>query len=189
MSGVIRKRLTGGIILVLIGALVPFLLSSCMHGDSGGGSKSMRVYTIHPNGSAASDEKSSENGGGSTTGSTSAHAGGNVTVTSANPPPIMGGPSRAGTSAASPSPSSGQAAPQASSPAPSQSHPQSQPQVQPKSRTSGDQGRGGLENTNPSGWVVQAASFRDPHRAADLARRLQNAFHSFYSPGQVKGQT
>lgn len=53
MSDVFKKRLTGVIVLVLLGVLVPLLLSRWMHGGSGTGRGSMRVYEIKPNGSAS----------------------------------------------------------------------------------------------------------------------------------------
>ena len=62
MNDVMKKRLIGVAILVIIGVLTPLLLSRCMHGGSeDNGQGSMRVYDVQPDGKA---EPASDNGQG-----------------------------------------------------------------------------------------------------------------------------
>lgn len=53
MNDVMKKRLIGVAILVVIGVLAPLLLSRCMHsGSDDDGRGSMRVYNVQPDGEA-----------------------------------------------------------------------------------------------------------------------------------------
>ncbi|HET7314383.1 SPOR domain-containing protein [Salinisphaera sp.] len=54
MNDVMKKRLIGVAVLVIIGVLAPLLLSRCMHGgNENDGRGSMRVYNVQPNGETA----------------------------------------------------------------------------------------------------------------------------------------
>ncbi|MGB7757373.1 MAG: SPOR domain-containing protein [Salinisphaera sp.] len=68
MNDVMKKRLIGVAILVIIGVLTPLLLSRCMHGGSeDNGRGSMRVYDVQPDGQAKqAGHGQSDQGNGST---------------------------------------------------------------------------------------------------------------------------
>ncbi|MES1954763.1 SPOR domain-containing protein [Salinisphaera hydrothermalis] len=97
MNDVMKKRLIGVAILVVIGVLAPLLLSRCMHGGSqDNGRGSMRVYDVQPDGKAEpasqndqenAQEGQSENGGARSQASTSGagSSSGDANQQSANP--------------------------------------------------------------------------------------------------------
>lgn len=65
MNDVMKKRLIGVAILVIIGVLAPLLLSRCMHGGSeDNGRGSMRVYDVQPDGKAKPADNSQSDQGG-----------------------------------------------------------------------------------------------------------------------------
>src|SRR5699024_6475462 len=51
MEEVVRKRVVGAVVLVVIGIMLPLLLSRCLHDPAPGGDQAMRVYEITPSGS------------------------------------------------------------------------------------------------------------------------------------------
>lgn len=61
MNDVMKKRLIGIAVLVVIGVLAPLLLSQCMHSDDEDSDRSsMRVYDVNPDGSAKSGAQSAD---------------------------------------------------------------------------------------------------------------------------------
>lgn len=80
MNDVMKKRLIGVAILVIIGVLTPLLLSHCMHsgsGDQDNGRGSMRVYDVQPDGQTkpADNGNNSGNGEDADQGGSSSNAG------------------------------------------------------------------------------------------------------------------
>ncbi|WP_423823943.1 SPOR domain-containing protein [Salinisphaera sp. SPP-AMP-43] len=64
MNDVMKKRLIGVAILVIIGVLAPLLLSRCMHsGGEDDGRGSMRVYNVQPDGEAEPADGSGNDAG------------------------------------------------------------------------------------------------------------------------------
>lgn len=62
MDDVMKKRLIGVAVLVVIGVVTPLLLSQCLHGDDADDG-SMRVYNVTPSGSTQSSSNATKAGG------------------------------------------------------------------------------------------------------------------------------
>lgn len=219
MDDVMKKRIIGVIVLVLLGISIPMLLSHWMSsGDGGRNSRgSMRVYEITPSGNAepASDTSGHPNQGephvaGASAGpqasntqrsassaspSTSAQTTGSGSTSATDGdgfsvPPVHGGSAAAPTTAGS-----AQSAPAVNG----GSHDAGDTDhsaVQPPATASPSTGAGQAPSGSPphqgkpqSGWVVQVASFTDADRAKRLADQLQGQFKAYYRAGDVNGTT
>lgn len=178
MEEVVRKRLVGAMVLVLIGITLPFLLSRCMHGPSPDG-QTMRVYELSPSGGIKpmSQPLAGAKDAASSPEPVAAHAMSSDTAPDATNPVI--------TTAADTADDAAQPAPSAAA----------------NAQTTADtvKSEGGAESgTDESGlrknvavgaWVVQVASFSTEKDARAMAQRLDNAYAVFYTAAEVNGDT
>lgn len=200
MDEVVRKRIVGAAILILIGIALPVLLSRCMHAPVGE-DQAMRVYEIQPSGDieqVSAQAGHAESGTEATTRSTPAQAGGTNEGNAAD----TASESIAAATLASESNGGPMAA--------QQSQPQSQPQREPEPQSAAGEAASaatadatkptggepvqtaeqGFEQSAPSGaWVVQVASFPTEKDARAMAKQLAEAYAVFYTTAQVNGDT
>lgn len=198
MNDVMKKRLVGAVVLVIIGVMVPLLLARCMHGGDGGDSDSMRVYEISPNGQTqpAGAQKQAKQAEPDAAPAQDEHE--DIDGSSGVPrheeeddfqtPDLPEAVSPASESSASSSSSSRQES-RGSASASSQTR-QSQSSSAQASQQSSGGGSDSLERTGSmSGWVVQVASFGDEANARRLAEQLSGDYDAFYRAGDVNGKT
>lgn len=206
MQDVMKKRIVGAIVLVIIGVLIPLLLARCLNGGDGG-TQSMRVYEITPEGEARraedgdSQSAAAEQAGG---------AGGNTTGDAAgadeSAPAPVSPQSDADSTAAGPS-ESDETTPDSTQPPDLPPEPAAEPQAEsapePESDPeSPDAGSGEADSTASDdgaqrrddapaggGWVVQVASFRQESNAQAVAEALEGDFDAYYRSGDVDGTT
>ncbi|MES1925085.1 SPOR domain-containing protein [Salinisphaera sp. T31B1] len=207
MNDVMKKRVVGAVVLVILGVLLPLLLARCLHGDGGADSASMRVYEVTPDGQARPADGSeaakvagqqtdkrrgqqSESAAGPVDGSTGAPRPQAVSPSadttndadddaSFDTPPVQGGRSDSRqTASATPAPDRAEPEPAASS-------------ANAASSTAPAQANTSLRKTGSdgSGWVIQVASFGDEANAKRLATQLNADYRAFYRAGNVNGKT
>ncbi|MGN8199184.1 SPOR domain-containing protein [Salinisphaera sp. RV14] len=215
MNDVMKKRLIGVAILVIIGVLAPLLLSRCMHGGSqDNGRGSMRVYDVQPDGKAEPAGHDNDDQAGASPATAPSAAGGDEsgasqgrpqapTPDAVSPqskqgfsvPPVHGGSGSAskpsGSHAPSSKPASGVASANngAGGNPHSGSHDHGASAAGSGAASASSSSSSGLEKSSIQGWVVQVASFSQQGNAADLANQLKGRFPVSYAPGQVNGKT
>ncbi|GAB3683064.1 hypothetical protein GCM10028792_31820 [Salinisphaera aquimarina] len=204
MNDVMKKRVIGAIVLVILGILLPLLLARCLHDGDSGESASTRVYEITPDGNArpagAGDQSTAADNASSTQAGKRDNIDGSSGVRDARedtPPP----PQRVSPAARDEAPESADGAlpfetppvrgnasnEDRSTPAPAKPTP-----TAPPSTTSGNAGSDdSLRRTESAsgGWVVQVASFGDENNARRLAAQLNADYKAFYRAGSVGGKT
>lgn len=191
MEEVVRKRVVGAIVLVILGLLLPLLLARCIRDDAGGDTQAMRVYEITPSGDAQPVDPSQPN-----------KAAGQSVPDADKPAPGVTAQASHEDIAAEP------IAPEAEPPAPAP-EPESQAEPEPTPETSAPEpsapetpqptaSNAEPENASappversatPSGWVVQVASFSEEANALALARELNDNYPAFYTEAVVDGNT
>lgn len=200
MNDVMKKRVVGAIVLVIIGILLPLLLARCLHGDGGGQDSAMRVYEVAPDGQArpagASDAQVAEQRSGD---ADSASERSDIDGSS-------GVPAREDTpakpQAVSPSATSAQAddsadeeqsfetPPVQGNNTGSESTTTSSASSNTTTSSASSSGQSLRKNgSEGSGWVIQVASFGDEDNAQRLATQLNADYRAFYRAGQVSGKT
>ncbi|ROO23950.1 SPOR domain-containing protein [Salinisphaera orenii] len=219
MQDVMKKRIVGAVVLVIIGVLIPLLLARCLNGGDGA-TQSMRVYEITPEGEArragegegqqadAADE--ARGAGGDATGDGSGDA------QSAPPPEPVSPESDADATAAGeaepdePQPESTPTPELPPEPAadtqtasapdgPSDAAPEAEADSEPEPPQAGaadaestaSEGGALRRDSAPAGggWVVQVASFRQESNAQGVADALSGDFDAYYRAGDVDGTT
>lgn len=215
MDDVMKKRLIGVAVLVVIGVVTPLLLSQCLHGDDAGDG-SMRVYNVTPSGSAQSSSDATEDGGKSGQGKQSgdqANAGdddqarqdddsqpdavspqdnsSNDDDDSFSTPPVSGdGESAAGDSqhdGSKPSARDSQPAEQDNSRDTSDDN-----EAEASSSQSSEDSQSSAEaqrNDSASGWVVQVAASTKLSNAKALVQELSADYRASYAKVKVDGKT
>jgi len=208
MNDVMKKRVIGAVVLVILGVLLPLLLARCLHGDAADRSASMRVYEVSPDGQATpadgSARQAAEAGtsdGQGSTGKTSGNADADIDGSSGVPEPE---PTQSMPQAVSPSAqaSTDEADDDESFQTPavqgnasgSASTPPETPSSSANSQTSSSSSSSGATSlrkttTQEGGWVVQVASFGDEKNAQRLAEQLNGDYRAFYRAGEVSGKT
>lgn len=181
MQDIVRKRLVGAVVLVLVGITLPFLLSRCMHGPSQD-DQAMRVYEVTPSGGV---EPINQPVAGATDDT--------MDGTSAPTPPTA-----VDTTAPTPTTTTATAAPTTPTPTAPKDTTQSMPAgaaptpdeaatttaaAQPADESSL------RKNATAGSWAVQVASFAAEKDAQALAQRLDDAYDVFYTSAQVDGNT
>lgn len=217
MSDVMKKRLTGLAILIIIAVLIPLLLSRCMHGkNSKQNVGSMRVYDIQPNGKTvrAKQQQGSDNAQNQPKEQTAdetrlASSSNSDTASSDNSsnfstPPVHGnsGDQSAAHEQAAVHVNAGEPtnkhSTSASRHSEERSHPHSKTETEKKTGSSSGHSTSsstqkapadGTKESNLSGWVVQVASFTKRSNASSLAKQLGDKFQASYSQVDVKGKT
>jgi len=177
-----KKRIVGIIVLVLIGVLVPVVLSQCMHGgDTDDGS--MRVYEITPDGNAQPADSGAEDAAPE---AAEAEPDGTTDV----PETGEGQAQEETESSERPEPISPDSTPQAPSAGEQQEDEVSTEPSRETDDAAGAQPSGDLRRSGQAeGWVVQVASFGDEANAERLAQQLSSDYDAFYRAGDVNGKT
>ena len=182
MKDVMKKRVVGAVVLVIIGIALPLMLARCMEG-SDGDSESMRVYEVAPDGQARPASEQAGNGADDdlqVDGSSGVRAERDSDSQDDQAPELP----EAVSPSSVPEPSS--------APAP---EPREKPAPEPEptasnSEPSSDSSASLRQNASFSGgYVVQVASFGDEANAERLARELNSEFKAFYRAGDVNGKT
>lgn len=215
MNDVMKKRLIGVAVLVVIGVVTPLLLSQCLHGDDAGDG-SMRVYNVTPSGSAQSASDESEGGGKSEQGKQSddqTHAGdddqaeqdGDSQPDAVSPqdnssadddesfstPPVSG----ADESATSDSQQdNSKQTERGSQPAKQDTSREASDdnEAQASSSQSSERSQSNVEaqrNDSASGWVVQVAASTKLSNAKALVQELSADYRASYAKAKVDGKT
>ena len=197
MKDVMKKRVVGAVVLVIIGIALPLMLARCMQGGDGD-SESMRVYEVSPDGQArpASDEaRRREDDSLQVDGS----SGVRDERESAPEPEAEQAPELP--EAVSPSSEPDPEPEREPSPAPEPEpapEPRNEPTPEPESApepaasTPEPSTNSASLRQNASfsgGYVVQVASFGDEANAERLAQELNSEFKAFYRAGDVNGKT
>lgn len=199
MNEVVRKRVIGAAILIIIGIALPVLLSRCMHAPVGE-DQAMRVYEIQPSGDIEPVNVQAGRAEPDTEATQSAQAGGTTAAGNAanTAPESIAAATLANESGAT-----------TTTTTPKQAQPQSRPEREPESQPAADEAEAaavattepsgdeqaqtaaqGLERSAPSGaWVVQVASFSTEDDARAMAKQLGEAYDVFYTSAQVNGAT
>ncbi|MDA3921945.1 MAG: SPOR domain-containing protein [Salinisphaera sp.] len=218
MNDVMKKRLIGVAVLVIIGVLSPLLLSKCMHSSDDSDHSAMRVYNVEPNGSTQSAASSASNApdqspsadrsaGSASTGQSSqppkpdaispqSQPGKSTEGSRFSTPTVAGNQDSGGQqpSQSSASPPSRNAPPSAKPEPESESAPQQQTKPTPKPPTKPSTDNAGSaaqaqRNDSASGWVVQIASFGDEGNAQAMVKRLSKQYRASYAQVKVNGKT
>lgn len=206
MNDVMKKRVIGAVVLVILGVLLPLLLARCLHGDAADRSASMRVYEVSPDGQATPADRSDSQTAGASTPDGQGSTG--KTGVDADIDGASGVPERERT----------QSMPQAVSPSAQTSTddaddeesfqtPVVQGNASASASTSNDTPASSADSeasasgsssagtslrkttTQEGGWVIQVASFGDEKNAQRLAEQLNGDYRAFYRAGQVSGKT
>lgn len=183
MQDIMKKRIVGIIVLVLIGVLIPVILSQCIHG-SDPGDDSMRVYEVTPDGTAtpAADNSQAER----------AEQQAEKPEISSDVPQPDREQNRGEVQpdeAPSPEPATSDDEPKTPPPAGEDDDEVAIP-ADSESVSSSEQSPESLRRTTDArGWVVQVASFGDEANAQRLARELDLDYNAFYRAGDVDGTT
>lgn len=179
MQDVVRKRLIGAVVLVLVGITLPFLLSRCMHGPSQD-DQAMRVYEVTPSGGVEPINQP-------VAGATDAAMDG----TSAPTPPTTAdttAPTPTTATAARTTPKSTAAKDTTpSTPAGAASTPDERATTTATAQPADESSL--RKKATAGSWVVQVASFAAEKDAQALAQRLDDAYDVFYTSAQVDGNT
>lgn len=196
MEDVVRKRVVGAVVLVVLGIVLPLLLARCMRDDAAGDTQSMRVYEITPTGEARPAGESrvagADNQGIATNGGTDAPAQDATAQRPAQGDSPTGGPTapevqQAPAPAAEPEQQLPSPEPQPE-PEPPAPEPEPQPSAPAASPESGEPAAAPVKRaTVAAGWVVQVASFSDESNALTLARELNDNYSAFYTEAVVDG--
>lgn len=213
MDDVMKKRLIGVAVLVVIGVLTPLLLSKCMHsGGDDGGDGSMRVYNVNPSGSA---ESASNADGNAAAANDQSNGQGNdngkkQTQEDASQPDAVSPQSKSSKSSdeafstppvkgrnstsdkASEGPDNAQTSShQSQPPAHKQtSHGPASDQKKSSSSESASQSSAKAQrNDSASGWVVQIAAFGDADNARAMVNELSGQYRASYAKVTVNGKT
>lgn len=214
MNDVMKKRLIGVAVLVVIGVLAPLLLSKCMHsGGDDSGRGSMRVYNVDPNGSAksASSDTAADVDGATGAGPAddqtdnqdSAQAQKDKSANRHHPealspqsessdesfstPPVKGSDGANDTQSAE---SNTRDEPQpASNNSPSRTSESNNRADNDQPRSSSASAGQAQRNDSASGWVVQIAAFGELDSARDLANQLSGQYRASYAKAVVNGKT
>ena len=188
MKDVMKKRVVGAAVLVILGIALPLMLARCMQGG-GEEQSSMRVYEVAPDGQArpASGQDDSQQAQ-AIDGSSGVGADREASAQSPDTPDLP--------EAVSPS-----SEPDAPQPAASESTPEPEPAPEPRETqqptgastaavpNESESGGSLRQRQSLSGYVVQVASFGDEANAERLARELNSEFKAFYRAGDVNGKT
>jgi Sporulation related domain. len=185
MKDVMKKRVVGAVVLVIIGIALPLMLARCMQDDDGD-AESMRVYEIAPDGQARPAGAPAD-GGKSNVERDSLDGSSGVADPDADEPDTPDMP-EAVSPAASDEDESG------ASPQPRQSTAEPEPEpAGDAASAAGDEEQASSElrqrESFDGGYVVQVASFGDEANAERLARELGGEFKAFYRAGDVNGKT
>jgi len=185
MKDVMKKRVVGAVVLVIIGIALPLLLARCMQDDDGD-AESMRVYEIAPDGQARPAGAPAD-GGKSNVERDSLDGSSGVADPDADELDTPDMP-EAVSPAASDDDESG------ASPQPRQSTAEPEPEpAGDAASAAGDEEQASSElrqrESFDGGYVVQVASFGDEANAERLARELGGEFKAFYRAGDVNGKT
>ena len=193
MKDVMKKRVVGAVVLVVLGIALPLLLARCMQGDDGD-TQAMRVYEVAPDGEArpasAGDDDAPVRD--DVDGASSVAAGERREAEQA--PDEVETPDLP--EAVSPA-SVAERTPVRSEPA-RRAEPEPEPAAEAPSESAGATAEASASNNGGSlrqnasfsgGYVVQVASFRDEASAEKVARELNGEFKAFYRAGDVNGTT
>lgn len=213
MQDVMKKRIVGAVVLVIIGVLVPLLLARCLHDGGDQASQSMRVYEITPEGEArpASSQPSEGEGEGNEGDARSGEPEIDASSGPAGERESTDRPPRPDAVSPQSAPETEQAAESGGTPPVQGNQPSSASSsstsadndTPPSSGTSQPAGASESDNTSASqnagalrrsgnaesGWVVQIASFGDEANARRLANELSGDFDAYYRAGDVNGKT
>lgn len=191
MEDVVRKRVVGAAVLVLIGVMLPLLLVRCLHQPQLDG-QAMRVYEITPSGDvqpvaeAAGGDTAAEQGPAEVAPTQQA---GEETVAGGDQPEYVSAPAE------------GRVAIQTGSSAVESEPANTAVDEPPRPRPASDAGPVSAsepENADetsikrsvaPGAWVVQVASFRKESNARALARALAGHFTAYYTAAEIDGKT
>lgn len=197
MEEVVRKRVVGAVVLVVIGIMLPLLLSRCLHDPAPDG-QAMRVYEITPSGGIEPVD-----GGMAQADKPPASS-----EAPAAAPDAVEAPPVADENAAEPEPELQSepeptiteepktAAPVADAQKPSDTvksaAENSVAEAPPQTTTAAASPANAtdLEHDVAAGsWIVQVASFAKEQNAQALAQQLDEAYTVFYTPAQVNDET
>lgn len=171
MNEVMKRRLTGAAVLVVLGVLVPFGLVQWLDGAEADRGEDVRVYEITPDGEA---RPISETASGP---DMSAEAGDDAAPAEpASPPP------------SEPEPEPAAAAPADDTPPEAPADPQPAAEPEPVNVPTGPAPPAEDEPAGPA-WSVQVGSFRSEDNARGLMQTLAVDFPAFYAEGEVDGTT
>lgn len=205
MNDVLKKRLTGLVILIAIAILIPLVMTQCGH-DAGDQAGQMRVYTIQPDGQVESVAKSQN---GATSGNRQAsqkkksgakgQPSNGQTTTAFTTPPVKGGTGETAARSQTRQPAgtekktaqTAREKPQTPAGSERKSGANSPPRETAKSEpsTTRKAAPDGADESRVHGWVVQVASFAEVSNAKSLAGDLSGKFHASYSRVSVNGKT
>lgn len=192
MEEVIRKRVVGAAVLVLIGVTLPLLLSRCAN-DPVPNKQTMRVYELTPSGDIEPVDAQTagptrqhgtvDSGHGQEKQETDT-----IIESAGHSPDSIGVTSQ-------PDESAGDAQPKTDIQQPSdavKSPPEQQDsgQAQQDNTVAAPSERTTDQRQAPVGsWVVQVASFGRESNARSLAKQLDSAYDAFYTAAQINGET
>lgn len=191
MKDVMKKRIVGAAVLVVIGIALPLLLARCMQGD-GGDAESMRVYDISPDGQAQPAGAPADGGRANVQREEGLDGSSGAPQPESDDTPDM-------PDAVSPATQT-EDKPAASAPtpdAPADETPAT-PEPEPAGTAASPAGTGEPAQADDDlrrserfsgGYVVQVASFGDEANAERLAEQLNGEFKAFYRAGDVNGKT
>ncbi|MES1944271.1 sporulation domain-containing protein [Salinisphaera sp. PC39] len=176
MNEVMKRRLTGAAVLVVLGVLVPFGLVQWLDGTDTGGGEDVRVYEITPDGGARPISETASDPGAAT-------GGGNAADTADRGEPASAVPSEP-ESEAEPGPT----VDDRETTADAEPAPAPEPEPEPVNVPTGPAPPAEDEPAGPA-WSVQVGSFRSEDNARGLMQTLAADFPAFYAEGEVDGTT
>ncbi len=180
MEDVMRKRVVGAVVLVILGILLPLLLARCLRADDAGDAQTTRVYEITPAGDARPADQPSDGAGADEQSAPTAPEDDRRATTE-------GSPDDEPAAVAPTAPPVPQEAQEASPPEP---EPEAEPAPPAPNADSASSDEPPVERTtSQEGWVVQIASFGDESNAMALARQLLDRYPAFYQEGRVGDDT
>lgn len=175
MKDVMKKRVVGAVVLVIIGIALPLMLARCMQ-DEDGDTDAMRVYEIAPDGQARPAGAPAD-GGKSNVERESLDGASGVADNDEHDTPDM--PEAV-------SPAASDDAQAAAEPEP---EPSGDAAAEPDTQQDDESTSLRQQDSFSGGYVVQVASFGDEANAQRLAQELNGEFKAFYRAGDVNGKT
>ncbi|WP_353220052.1 SPOR domain-containing protein [Salinisphaera sp. S4-8] len=194
MKDVMKKRVVGATVLVILGIALPLLLARCMQGGGDGDTDAMRVYEVAPDGQA----KPASAEGDATPAQVDAKTNSGGPDEPQRPAPTAASEQAAPDMPEAVSPASvGESRPSAASeaePEPAAAEEPSEPagataEAAAPAAPASSSGSLRQKASFSGGYVVQVASFRDEASAEKVARELNSEFKAFYRAGDVNGTT
>lgn len=188
MKDVMKKRVVGAVVLVIIGIALPLMLARCMQ-DEDSDTDAMRVYEIAPDGQARPAGAPAD-GGKSNVERDSVDGASGVAEKGEHDTPDL--PEAVSPAASDENSAAASETPQlAAEPEPEPAGNAASESNYGAPKPSSEDDTSSLRQTKSlsGAYVVQVASFGDEANAERMARELSGEFKAFYRAGDVNGKT